>query len=122
MPLRWGNADAQAIAAEHGEWLALADGEEIEFAAKTRRDLLIMTDRRLVRTDTQGFMNKKTEYVSMPYRAITRWSLESKGRGWKDGADLKIWLGSSAEPLLDIELQKDESGRDVAAVLSKHAL
>lgn len=122
MALRWGPAEAAQVVAEHGDWLALAEGEEIEFAAKTRRDMLILTDRRLVRTDTQGLVNRKTEYLSLPYRAITRWSVETKGRGWADGADLKVWLGSAVEPLLNVELQKDESAREVAALLSKHAL
>lgn len=121
MALRWGAADVAQIMTDHGEWLALAEGEQIEFAAKTKRDLLILTDRRLVRTDTQGF-TKKTEYLSVPFRAISRWSVETKGKGWLDGADLKVWLGTMEEPLLDVELQKDESAREVAALLSKHAL
>ncbi len=122
MALRWGQADAKAILDQHGDWLALAEGEQVEFAAKTVRDLLIMTDRRLVRADTQGLMHQKTEYLSIPYRGISRWSVESKGRGWKDGADLKIWLSSMPDPILNVELQKDESARQVAALLSKHAL
>ena len=122
MALRWGAADIEQIMTAHGEWLALAEGEQIEFAAKTRRDLLILTDRRIVQTDTQGFGKGKTEYLSVPYRAISRWSVEAKGRGFSDGSDLKVWLGTMPEPLLDVELQKDESGREVAALLSKHAL
>jgi len=122
MALRWAAADRDKIVHDHGDWLALADGEEIVFAAKTVRDLLILTNRRLVRTDTQGLVNRKTEYLSIPYRGITRWSVETKGRGWKDGADLKLWLSSMERPILDIELQKDESAREVAAVMTHHAL
>lgn len=123
MMLRWGHAEAEQVLSEHGDWLALGDGEAIEFAAKTRRDLLILTDRRVVRTDTQGFsFTKKTEYISIPYRSISRWSVESRGKGWMDGADLKLWIGAATEPLLDIELQKDESARNVAALLAKHAM
>ena len=121
MALRWGAADIDQITTAHGEWLALAEGEVIEFAAKTRRDLLILTDRRIVQTDTQGF-TKKTEYLSIPFRGVSRWSVETKGKGWIDGADLKVWLGSMVEPLLSVELQRDESAREVAALLSKHAL
>ena len=125
MALRWGTADAERVITDHGVWLALAEGEAIEFAAKTVRDMVIFTDRRLVVTDTQGVLHKKTEYLSVPYRAVGRWSVESRGRGMGnrfDGADLKIWLGAAVEPLLNIELQKDESAQEVMALLSKHAM
>lgn len=121
MPLRWGPADVQAIIKQHGEWLGLADDETIEFAAKTRRDLLIFTDRRAIVTDTQGLMKKKTEYRSIPYRSISRWSIESK-KGPFDGADLKLWLNSQTEPFLAVELQRDESAKDVMAMFSRCVL
>ena len=121
MSLRWGPADAEAIQKQHGDWLCLADDEGIEFAVKTRRDLLIFTDRRVILTDTQGTVRKKTEYRSVPYRSISRWSVESK-RGLFDGADLKLWLSSQDEPFLDVELQKGESGRDLLEMLSRCAI
>jgi hypothetical protein len=122
MALRWSDTDREQLLNQHGEWLALADGEQVEFAAKTVRDMLILTDRRLIRTDTQGLVNRKVEYLSIPYKGVTRWSVESKGRGWRDGADLKIWLSSMEKPILDVELQKDESAREVAALMSRHLL
>ena len=121
MALRWGRADAERVLKEHGTWLALAEDETIEFAAKTKRDLLIFTDRRVVITDTQGMIRKKTEYYSIPYRGLSRWSVESS-RGLFDGADLKLWVSSQAEPLVSLELQKDQSARDVMELLSRHAL
>ena len=120
--LRWGAADTEKVLADHGHWLALGAGEEIEFAAKTHRDLFVLTNRRLIQTDTQGLFNKKTEYHSLRYQAISRWTLETRGRGWKDGADLKIWVGSMDGPLIDVELQKDESGQAIATILASHAL
>ena len=108
MALRWGPADAERVIEEHGTWLALAEGETVEFAAKTRRDLLIFTDRRVVITDTQVMLRKKTEYHSIPYRGLSRWSVESS-RGLFDGADLKLWVSSQIEPLVSLELQKDDT-------------
>lgn len=122
MALRWGAADSAAILDEHGGWLALADDENIEFAAKTYRDLLIFMDRRVVMTDTQGVFRKKTEYHSILYRGLSRWSVESRSRGLFDGADLKLWISSQQEPLVNIALQKDGSARDVMELLSRHAL
>lgn len=120
MALRWGAADRDKILADHGEWLALAKDGVTVHVAKTVRDIRILTNRRLVRTDTQGLMSRKTEYLSIPYRGITRWSVETKGRGFKDGADLKLWRGAVQQPVLDIELQQDESAREVAAPPTKH--
>ena len=73
-------------------------------------------------TDTQGLMRKKTEYRSIPYRSVSRWSVESKGGGLLDGADLKLWLSSQTEPFLEVELQRDESARELMAMLSRCAL
>jgi hypothetical protein len=120
--MRFGDADSEKLLQEHGDWLALGDGETIEFAAKTVRDFLVFTDRRVIITDTQGMMRRKTEYKSIPYRALSRWSVESKGGGWRDGADLKMWVGAALEPQISLELQKNESARDVMTLLSKHAL
>ena len=65
---------------------------------------------------------KKTEYHSILYRGLSRWSVESRSRGLFDGADLKLWISSQQEPLVNIELQKDGSARDVMELLSRHAL
>lgn len=121
MSLRWGPADAEAILKQHGDWLGLADDEGIEFAAKTRREQLIFTDRRVILADTQGRVRKTTEYRSVPYRSISRWSVESKA-GLRDGAYLKLWLNAQDDPFLDVELQKGESGRDVLEMLSRCAI
>ncbi len=119
--LRYSRADVDKAVEEHGAWLCLGADEEIVFASKTRRDLIIFTNARLVVTDTQGLMRKKTSYESIPFTSIGRWSIESKS-GWLDGADLKIWLGHSAEPLLDIELTGDSDGQTVGQLLSESIL
>lgn len=117
-----GGSDRDGNRADHRHWAALAKDGETVHVAKTVRDILILTNRRLVRTDTQGLMSRKPEYLSIPSRGITRWSVETKGRGFKDGADLKLWLGAMQQPVLDIELQKDESAREVTALLTRHVL
>ncbi len=120
--LRWGPADIDDVLDDHEDWLALAKGERVEFAAKTYRDLLLLTNRRIIQTDTQGFFRRKTEYHSIKYAAIARWSVETRGGGWFDGADFKLWGSSMEKPLLDVELQKDASGRAVAEILARYVL
>ena len=118
----WSDLDTENLIEEHGDWLALADGEIVEYAGKSVRDFFIFTDRRLIIADVQGLVRKKTEYQSIPYRSISRWSAESKGRGFFDGADLKIWLGANSEPTFEVELNKDESASDIMTLLSTHAM
>ena len=78
---KYSSVDAEQVIKNHGQWLAIADGEEIRYAALTVRDTLVFTDRRVVITNTQGLFSTKTEYLSIPYRSISRWSVEGKGIG-----------------------------------------
>lgn len=120
---KYTTADAEEVARQHASWLALADGEHIEYAARTARDLLIFTDRRVVITDTQGFFSSKTEYLSIPYGSISRWSAEGRGKGAIfDGADLKLWVSSQVEPIVNAELAKDESAQGVLELLAQHVM
>ena len=65
--MRWSSANAQKVREEHGDWLRLADDERIEFVARTVRDMLVFTDRRLVISDTQGMIRKKpSTFVTLP--------------------------------------------------------
>ena len=121
MVFGWGASDTNRIMHDHGDWLALAHDEAIEFAATTMRDLLIFTDRRVIITSTEGLIRRKREYLSVPYRGLSRWSVESR-RSLFDGAELRLWVASQAEPIVNLELQRDKSAREVMQLLSRHAL
>lgn len=76
----------------------LAPGEQIEHAYQLVRDYFVFTQKRLVLVDKQGVTGSKTEYLSIPYRSITRFSIETAGTFDLD-AELCIWLASTAEPI-----------------------
>ena len=76
----------------------LMESEIIDLAFQVMRDLLVFTNRRLIFVDKQGIMGKKIEYMSVPYKSITRFSIESAGF-WDRDADLKIWLSGMGEPI-----------------------
>ena len=76
----------------------LASGERVEDAYQVLRDYFVFTDRRLVLVDKQGLTGRKVEYHSIPYRSITRFSVETAGHFDLD-AELKIWLTGTPEPL-----------------------
>ncbi len=69
----------------------LAQGEKIEKAYKVLRDLFLFTNKRLILVDVQGLTGKKVEYLSIPYKHITHFSIETAGNFDLD-AELKIWI------------------------------
>ena len=76
----------------------LADGEKVERAFQLIRDLLIFTRTRLILVDKQGITARKTEFHSIPYRAITHFSVETAGH-FDLESELRIWITSYPEPL-----------------------
>ena len=53
----------------------LCDDEEIELGFKLIRDMFIFTNKRLILVDKQGLTGSKTEYKSISYKSITRFSV-----------------------------------------------
>jgi hypothetical protein len=62
------------------------------------RDVFMFTGRRLLLVDKQGLTGKKLEYLSVPYKSITKFSIETAGTFDLD-AELKIWVAGSPEPV-----------------------
>ena len=76
----------------------LLDGEEVLIAFKTVRDIAFLTDRRLCLVNIQGWVGKKVAIQSIPYRSITRFSLETAGT-FDLEADMVFWLAGASQPL-----------------------
>jgi hypothetical protein len=76
----------------------LADDEQVEKAFSLVRDMLIFTNRRFILVDRQGVTGRKTSYDSIPYRAITHFSVETAGH-FDMEAELKIWISGTADPI-----------------------
>ena len=76
----------------------LADDENVEKAFQLMRDLIIFTNRRMILVDRQGMTGRKAEYHSVPYRAVTHFSVESAGT-FDLEAELKIWLSGTSAPI-----------------------
>jgi hypothetical protein len=76
----------------------LAKDETIEVAYKLIRDMLLFTKKRLILIDVQGLTGKKVEVLSVPYRQITRFAVESAGIMDLD-AELKIWVSGTQAPI-----------------------
>lgn len=76
----------------------LAEGEKVEKAFQLMRDLIIFTNARMILVDRQGVTGRKAEYHSVPYRAVTHFSVESAGT-FDLEAELKIWLSGTDAPI-----------------------
>lgn len=99
----------------------LCDGEEIELGFKLIRDMFIFTNKRLILVDKQGLTGSKTEYKSISYKSISRFSVETAGTFDLD-AELKIWISSEVHPSIKKQFNKSVNVYDVQKVLAHHVL
>jgi len=99
----------------------LIDNEEIEMGFKLIRDTFIFTNKRLILVDVQGLTGSKTEYKSIAYKSITRFSIETAGTFDLD-AELKIWVSSELQPSIVKQFNKSVNVYDVQKVLAHHVL
>lgn len=99
----------------------LTDSEEIEMGFKLIRDTFIFTNKRLILVDVQGITGSKTEYKSIAYKSITRFSVETAGTFDLD-AELKIWVSSELNPSIVKQFNKSVNVYDVQKVLAHHVL
>ncbi|MGL5379493.1 PH domain-containing protein [Clostridium sp.] len=98
----------------------LAPSENVERAYKLIRDMFIFTNKRLILVDKQGLTGKKTEYHSIPYRAITNFKIETSGHFDLD-AELKIWISGVAMPIQK-QFNSSLNIYELQAVLAEYCL
>lgn len=95
----------------------LVQGEQVTLAFSLIRDLIVFTEFRLILVDKQGVTGKKTSYKSLPYRSISRFSVETSGHFDLD-AELKIWVSSSVEPSEVLQFKSDNSVIEIQQALA----
>ena len=99
----------------------LFDGENIEMGFKLIRDTFIFTSKRLIMVDIQGITGNKVEYMSVAYKSISKFSIETAGTFDLD-AELKIWISSEAMPSITKKFNKSVNVYEVQKVLAYHVL
>jgi len=99
----------------------LTEGEQIELGFKLIRDTFIFTNKRLILVDIQGLTGSKTEYKSVSYKSISRFSVETAGTFDLD-AELKIWISGEAQPSIKKQFNKSVNVYEVQQVLAHHVL
>ncbi|HET6557996.1 MAG TPA: PH domain-containing protein [Prolixibacteraceae bacterium] len=99
----------------------LTEGEVMELGFKLIRDTFIFTSKRLILVDKQGITGSKTEYLSIAYKSISRFSIETAGT-FDLEAELKIWISSEPNPSIVKRFDRSVNVYDVQKVLAHHAL
>ena len=98
----------------------LTSSENVKNAYKVIRDTFVFTDKRLILIDKQGVTGKKTEYLSIPYKSIVSFSVETAGTFDLD-AELKIWVTGNSVPI-EKKFNKSTNIYDVQRVLAEYVL
>lgn len=99
----------------------LTEDEDIELGFKLIRDTFIFTSKRLILVDVQGITGRKTEYKSINYKHISRFSIETAGTFDLD-AELKIWISGEEQPSIKKQFNRSVNVYDVQKVLAYHTL
>lgn len=69
----------------------LVENENIEAAFTLFRDKMVFTNKRIIFLDKQNVTGSKKEYLSVPYHAVSVFSVESAGTFDAD-AEIKLWV------------------------------
>ena len=80
----------------------LLEGETILVAAKTIRDFVVFTDKRIMAVNVQGITGKKRDYTSLPYGKIQAFSVETAGTFDLD-AELELWFSGLGKVHLEFK-------------------
>lgn len=84
----------------------LIEDETVELGFTLLRDTFVFTNKRLLLVDVQGLTGSKVAYKSLPYKSISRISIETAGTFDLD-AELKIWISSENTPSVSKKFTKN---------------
>jgi len=107
-------ADAEQIQKKFDE--IFIPEEKVQAAFVLVRDTFIFTDKRLVLVNVRGTSgkNKKSEYLSIPYKSIRCFSVETAGN-FNHNTELKVWLYGDHLPAVSKKI-KEEKGIDIVSL------
>lgn len=97
----------------------LIDGEEVEVAYKTIRDVAVITNKRIIIADKQGITGKKVEVYTIPFKSIVMYSSENS-RGVLDfNAEIELWTRAGK---FKLNLKKGIDIRKLDKIIGQHIL
>ncbi len=114
-----GTVSPEEISKEYENILTLEENVEIGF--QLIRDVFIFTNKRLILVDKQGITGRKIEYLTILYKSISKFSIETSGHFDLD-AELKIWVSSEQSPSITKKFNKKVNIYDLQKVLASHLI
>ncbi len=114
-----GSVTTDQLVKDYGQ--LLVENEQIELGFKLIRDVFIFTNKRLILVGKQGITGNKTEYKSIIYKSITRFSIETAGT-FDLEAELKIWISSEVNPSVVKQFNKSVNVYEVQKVLAQFVM
>jgi Bacterial PH domain len=114
-----GSVSTDQLQKDYGQ--LLIDNEQIELGFKLIRDVFIFTNKRLILVGKQGITGNKTEYKSIIYKSITRFSIETAGT-FDLEAELKIWISSEVNPSVVKQFNKSVNVYEVQKILARFVM
>lgn len=99
----------------------LIPGESIELSYNILRDLVVFTSYRLILMDKQGITGKKRDFMSVPYKSISRFSVETVGNFDID-SEVNIYLSGNEQPTIALQFKGGDAVYDVQRALAAAVL
>ncbi len=94
--------------------------EQVLTAFKTIRDTVFLTTRRFVLVNVQGLTGSKREVMSVPYKSIVGFSVESAGTFDLD-SDLKIFVTGGVGQII-VKISKKADPQAVLRTLAERVM
>lgn len=108
----------QEIPVPHDVQELLINGEVVERAFRTVRDVAIFTNKRLIMKDVQGLTGSKVEIYSLPYSSVHMWSTENAGM-LDFTSEVELWTRAGN---IKIQLKRDINIRTFERLLAEYIL
>jgi len=100
--------------------ILLTQEEYVERAYKLVRDLFIFTNKRLILIDKQGVTGKRVEYLTIPYKSVSHFSVQSAGN-FDLNSELFIFVAGKNEPIVKT-FNANLNVFDIQAILAYYVL
>lgn len=96
----------------------LIEGEEVEVAYKTIRDVAVVTNKRIIIADKQGITGKKVEVYTIPFKSIVMYSSENAGV-IDFNSEIQLWTKAGN---FKLNLKKGVDIRKLDKIIGQHIL